>query len=457
MDSDGSVLGVPTASDAGSKRARLRAAVFGLGSAGLLATLFWLLVGDLAISIRDRAALPSGLELLHRNAASDTTTSLLVSTLPALLSLLLVPLLGYHSDRLRSRWGRRRPFLLAIAPVGAAAMLGLAFSPALGALADAALGPLSPGLRNCNLAFFCLFWTIFECAGISALSLFTGLVNDVVPSGLLGRFYGGIRVVSLSVGIAFNTWVFALTDQHLFEILLGIGLVFGTALLLVCLMVKEPAANQAAGARADGWRALTVPRGHILECFAYRPYLWAVAAFMLASVTFNPFNTFYQYYAHVAGMSKATLGTLTAWGYATSIASALGIGWLVDRYGAVRVSSIIMGLYFAVAAIGYLCLQNEFSFRVFYLAHVIMSGAWFTAAASMPMALFPKGQFVQYNSTKDLMVMLGNILVSSVQGPVLDWSGHDYRLTLLSGALFSLLCLLCLTRLFNSPRLRRHD
>ena len=443
MDSDGAVAG---------PRPVGRRAAWGLASAGLLAVLFWLLVGDLAISIRERAALPSGLELLRRNGASDTTTSLLMSTVPALLSVLLVPLLGYHSDRLRSRWGRRRPFLLAVAPVGCAAMLGLACSPALGELADAVLGALSPGRRLCNLAAFSLFWTIFECAGISAASLFTGLVNDVVPQGLLGRFYAAFRIVGLSVGIAFNTWVFALTDQYLSEILMIIGLVFGLALLLVCLMVKEPACGtQDDGRCAGGWRALAVPRSHILECFACRPYLWAVAAFMLASVTFNPFNTFYQYYAHLSGIPKATLGTLTAYGYAVSIASAFGIGWLVDHYGALRVSSLIMGVYCAAAAIGYLSLGDPACFPWFYLAHVVVSGAWFTAAASMPMALFPRARFVQYNSTKDLMVVLGNILVSGVQGPVLDLSGHDYRLTLLSGALFALLCVLCLARLQARP------
>lgn len=429
-----------------------RRVAWGVASAGLLAVLFWLLVGDLAISIRERAALPSGLELLRRNGASDTTTSLLMSTVPALLSVLLVPFLGYHSDRLRSRWGRRRPFLLVAAPVGCAAMLGLAFSPALGALADAALGALSPGRRLCNLAAFSLFWTIFECAGISAVSLFTGLVNDVVPPRLLGRFYAAFRIVGLGVGIAFNSWVFALTDQYLFQILLAIGVVFGLALLLVCLMVREPPADADPGGRgAGGWRALAVPRAHVLACFAHRPFLWAVAAFMLASVTFNPFNTFYQYYAHLSGMPKSTLGTLTAYGYAISIGSAFGIGWLVDHYGALRVSSLIMGVYCGAAAIGYLSLGDPACFPWFYLAHVVVSGAWFTAAASMPMALFPKARFVQYNSTKDLMVVLGNVVVSGAQGPVLDLSGHDYRLTLLSGALFALLCVLCLARLQARP------
>lgn len=429
------------------RTAAVRAAALPLSVAGLGVVLFWLLLGDLGIQMRDRAALPSALELLRRHAASDTATSLLLSTVPAVLSMLLVPLVGYHSDRCRSPMGRRKPFLLVAAPVGCLALAGLALSPTLAVGADALLGAWSPGLRSCRLAFFCLFWTVFECAAISALSLFTGLVNDIVPQGLLGRFFAGFRIIGLTVGIAFNTWIFALTDHYLTEILLGVSLVFCLPMLAMCLMIRETPLAPEAAPPSDAPRRLRFPLAHVLECFSYRPYAWAVAVFMLASVTFSPFNTFYQYYAHVIGIPKATLGALTAAGYTVSILSAFAIGWLADRFGAVRVSSIIMSVYCVVAAVGYLGVSDAASFRAFYIAHVTISGAWWTAAASMPMALLPRSKFVQYNSTKDLMVVLGSILVSSVQGPVLDLSGHDYRLTMLAGASFSLLCIACLARL----------
>jgi Na+/melibiose symporter-like transporter len=414
--------------------------------AGLGAVLCWLLLGDLSIAMRDRVALPSAVELLRQQGASDTVTSLLLATVPAMLSMLLVPLLGYHSDRCRSRWGRRKPFLLVAAPVGCLALLGLAASPSLALPLDALLGGWSPGPRLCKLALFCLFWTVFECAAISALSLFTGLVNDIVPQGLLGRTFAGFRMMSLGIGIAFHAWVFELTDDYLQVILACVAILFALPILAMCLMVKETPLPPAAPGQAPQ-RALRLPLAHVVECFRYRPYAWAVAVFVLASVTFSPFNTFYQFYAHALGVPKATLGFLTATGYATSIVSAFAIGWLVDRYGAVRVSSIIMAVYCAISAAGFLTMADAATFRAYYLAHVAISGAWFTAAASMPMALLPRSKFVQYNSTKDLMVVLGTVLVSSMQGVVLDLSGRDYRLTLLAGALFSLLCLACLARL----------
>ncbi|CAN7658284.1 MFS transporter [Pseudoduganella sp. LjRoot289] len=445
--SSGAPAGAPDAASGATAGPAGAAVIAPLAAAGLAAIACWLMLGDLGIAMRERVALPAGLELLRRNAASDTTTSLLLATVPALLSVLLVPFIGYHSDRYRSAWGRRRPFLLVIAPIGCLAMLGLALSPLLGGWTDAALGARTPGARICNLAWFCVFWTVFECAAISAASLFTGLVNDVVPQGLLGRFFAGFRIVGLGLGIGFNTWVFALTDHYLAEILAAIGAVFALSILLMCAAVREscPPAASAMGA-GPGRRALWVPRAHILECFRHRPFLWIAASFMLACATFGPFNTFCQYYAQGAGISKTALGGMTASGYMVSIASAFGIGWLADRYGAVRVSAICMGMYCAAAALGYMLIAGEASFRVFYIAHVVISGAYFTAAASMPMALFPRAQFVQYNSTKDLMVVFGNILVSGVQGPLLDSSGHDYRLTLLSGAVFSLLCVICMAR-----------
>jgi maltose/moltooligosaccharide transporter len=429
---------------------RTRSAAARIAATSLAATVIWLMVGDLGITIRERAALPTSLELLRRNGASDTITSLLVSTVPALLSLLLVPLVGYHSDRYHGRWGRRRPFLLAVTPFAALAMLGLAFSPVLASAADRALGTWSPGLRACSLACFCLFWTMFECAAVTVLALFTGLVNDLMPKAVLGRFYAILRIVSLSAGIGFNSLVFALTDAYLYQVLAGLALLFCLPIVLMCVMIKEDRRAGPAPAPATV-RAGLVPRAHVLDCFSQRPMLWIFAAFMLAGITFNPFNTFCQYFAEGIGLSKAELGTMTAYGYGFSILSAFGVGALVDRLGAVRVATILMGMYLLTAAAGYTLITDSASFRVFYCAHVVISGAYFTAAASMPMALFPNAKFVQFNSTKDLLVACASILLSSAQGPVLDWAGHDYRLTLLSASVTSLLCIACLLKVRGMP------
>lgn len=424
---------------------RFRAGTLRYGLWGLLALVGWLLVGELGIAVRERWAQPIGLVVLRNVGASDTSIALLLSTVPAVISLLLVPAIGLRSDRCRSPWGRRRPYLLVSAPLGAGAMLCVAAAPTLAVWSHALLGTWSPGLRALDLGFFCLFWTVFEAAAMTTVALFNGLVNDVVPHGLLGRLYAVLRIAGLGVAIFFNMSLFALADTRLFELLLTIALVFGLSIPLMCLMVREGAYPAPAPVRAMAPQVSA--HAELLQCCTQRRHLWAFGAFMLAAVTFSPFNTFSQNYALGLGLSKAELGTLTATGYAVSIASAFGIGWLADRFGAVRVATVMMGLYSLIALGGCLLVRDGAAFRGFYLAHVVVSGAYFTAAAAMPMDVFPRAEFVRYNASKDIMVALASILVGTSLGPLLDLSGHDYRLTLASAALFSLLCLGCLGRL----------
>jgi MFS family permease len=418
---------------------------------GLAAVVCWLLVGELGIAARERWALPTALVALRRYGASDTSISLLLSVVPAVISLFLVPYIGFRSDRFRSRWGRRRPYLVASALAGTAAMLCVAFSPAIAGQVDAVLGGWSPGADALELAFFCLSWTTFDCAAITTAALFTGLVNDVLPHSFIGRFFAIFRIVGLLVAISFNVSVLALTDHYLREVLVAIALVFGLAIVLMCLVIREgDYPDRAADDDMPGSR-LTVACAHVVQCFTQRHYLWAFASFTLAAMTFGPFNTFSQSYALDLGIPKAELGSLTASCYAVSIATAFGIGWLADRFGAVRVSALMMGLYFVIAACGCVLVHDAGTFRCVYCAHVIMSGAYFTAASSMPMDLFPRSEFVRYNSSKDIMVAFANILLGASIGPMLDLSGHDYRLTLATAVAFSLLSLLCMGRLLAHP------
>lgn len=413
---------------------------------GLLILFCWLLLGDFAYAMRDRAVGPSVLELLRQHRASDTAMTLLTGVLPAALGIFLGPLVSYRSDRYRSRWGRRLPFLLVASPVCALAMAGIGFCPWLGAQGHRLLGASSPGLDACILGCFCLCWTVFECAVIVTMPIFSGLINDVVPAALLGRFYGCFRIVSLGAGIFFNYWIFQHTETHLREIFLGVGLFFGLGFTIMCWRVREgeyPAPRPEAGG--------TMPRGfvanariYLVECFAHPYYLWIFAALMVAALAFNPFNSFSQWYSGALGMPKETLGRLTALSYGISIFLAFFIGWLVDRFSAIKVAIVVMALFLPLAILGFCGIRGPASFGLVYVLHTVLSGAYFTATASLPMVLFPRLRFTQFASASGLAIALSNIAMNLVQGPILDWSGHNYRLTLLAESVFAALALFLL-------------
>jgi len=80
------------------------------------------------------------------------------------------------------------------------------------------------------------------------------------------------------------------------------------------------------------------------------------------------------------------------------------------------------------------------------MAHTILSGTYFTAAASLANAVFPRLHFMRLSACKDLLCAVLTIFVSTVQGPLLDWSRHRYDLALLYAAVCALACAACLAR-----------
>ena len=429
---------------------RARLAVLRYTPLGLAATVAWLLVGALGIAVRDRWALPSALVALRGYGASDSTVALLLSTLPALAGLLLVPAVGLRSDRSHARQGRRRPWLLLCAPLSGLAMLGAASAATLAVGTHALLGRASPGVAALETWWFCACWALSDGAAACTAALFAGLVNDVIPRAFIGRFYALNRIAGLGVAIVFNMLLLARTDIYLHGILVAIALACALAVPLMCLGVRE--APAVAGPQAPA----ATPRPRVRLALVYtlkQPgSRWAFAVFMLAAAAFGPFNTFSQNYALELGVSKGEYGALTAAGYAVSIACAFVIGFLADRFGALRIAAAALTLYAPLALAGSLLDLDAALFRCIYLAHVILSGAYFTAAAAMPATLFPQAEFVRYNASKDSLVAVANIVVGSSAGMLLDLSGHAYRLTLMCAALFSLACLGCLCRLLARGR-----
>lgn len=427
---------------------------------GLALLFFWLLFGDFAISMRERAALPSVTELLRQHHASATTLSVLLTVLPAIISMVLVPVVCYKSDRFRSRWGRRIPFLIIPTPVAALAMVGIGFCPWLGKSVHGLLGAASPGVDFCVLFFFCIFWTLFEILALLTLAILNGLLNDVVPHGLLGRFFACFRMVSLGAGMVFNYWIFKLTETHLFEIFLFIGLFFGAAFTLMCVMVKEggyppPESEEAAGGHPRGFVANA--RSYLKECFSHSYYLWIFAGLMVANLAFAAFGPFAQWYADSLGMPKDTFGKLTAMAYGVSICLAFLIGWLVDRLSALRVAIAMMSLYMLVSFAGFFLVRGPFVFGVVYVLAVVLSGSYFTAAASLPMVLFPKLRFTQFASAAGILQSVSTIALGMTLGPLLDLSGRNYAICFLISGIFATAGLAFLTVIVRKFRAREMD
>lgn len=414
-------------------------------STGLAILFFWLLWGDFALSMRERSADPVVQLLVKKFNASSTYQSYLLTVLPSTIALFLAPILSFKSDRYRSRWGRRIPFLLIPAPIAAAAMVGLAYSPALGAWTYNLLAPGTLSSDACVLIWFAVFYTAFEFGSLTALILFGALINDVVPRQFLGRFFGLFRAVSLSAGILFNRWLLGWAETHFFEIFVSIAVLFGVGFSVMCLTVKEgeypppeplaPDDPRASRPGLFGWlfSFFDASKVYFRESFSSSYYCLIFITFLISGLTFAPFNRFSIPYAKSVGMSTDTYGALIAYSFAVSLIIAYPLGSLVDRFHALRIGLAALVLYALSVTYGSFFVTDARTFAVALVAHTILSGTFFTATASLAQALLPKLKFGQFASAAGIIGNLGSIAFGMVIGPLLDWTGNDYRLTFFLG------------------------
>lgn len=412
-----------------------RVGTLAYSATGLTILFCWLLWGDFAWNMKERAIQPMSQMLFKQFKASDLIVGLMVTSLPAALGMLLGPVISVRSDNHRGRWGRRIPYLLIPTPIAAAAMVGMGYTPQLAEMFASFLGDKAPDPLTCRLIVFSCLWTFFEIFTVIANSVFVGLINDVVPQAVIGRFFALFRIVSLGAGIIFNSFLMGHAEENYKIIFIALGTLYGLGFTLMCFMVKE-GEYPPPPPRQDGVftsRVAEPVKAYFRECSAHRFYLWIFLAAMIGNAAFLPINSFDVPYIKSIGMSMERFGELRSITYAISICLAFVIGWFADKFHPIRVGLTALGLYAAIALWAGLFATDVTSFSIAYVAHGVISGVFFTGTASLFPRLFPRAKFAQFASAAGIILAMGFICVPPVVGRILDLSNHAYHYTFVIG------------------------
>lgn len=420
-----------------------RAGTLTYTAGGLVVLFAWLLLGDFSWSMRDRSVGPMAMWYLNHLGVPNLLFGLLISSFPALIGLVLGPVISVKSDRHRSRWGRRIPFLLVTTPLAAFGMMGIAVTPFIARWVHGHFPDESEMVVS--VMCFGVFWAAFEIATVASYSVFGGLVNDVVPQELLGRFYGLFRAVSLIDGVVFNYWIMGYVPTHFTVILLSVGIFYGASFFWVCLRVKEgqypPPPPIVPGKRWPGglWQEV---RAYCRDCFS-KPYYVAVFLMLMgAGQAFMPVNTFSIPYAASLGVNMESYGRALALTFFISLVLAYPLGWLADVFHPLRVALASLAGYFLVAVMGAIFATTPQAFLTIFVMHGVLSGAYFTASASLGARLFPRVKFAQFASAALAVGSLATMTLTPLMGGLIDQTGNVYQLTYVLGASTAFLALL---------------
>lgn len=416
--------------------------------AALLTVLFWMLLGDLCLSVME-ATVPAIVPLQLRWAgATDFTIGLFTAGIPAILSVLFTPLVGVQSDRCRSWMGRRRPFILWFTPPVVISLILLGHSEELsqaawGALPWAQWGVSVDTLRVGMIGLFASSFVIFN---IYILSGYQYLFKDVIPEQVLGRFVGVYRAVGAIGGFIFNRYLFGSVETHLAAIYTGAAIVYAVAFFLLVWRVKE-GEYPPPEPRPKSQGLLSSVGAYCRECFRHPFYLKIYTQGLCFWCAWVPFMTFIVFfatsankegYAPTLGMSLGAFGELKGWTMLLQVPVFFAAGWLSDRFHPLRVL-LAGGLVMTVTYLGgFFFIADGAGLLFWWLANATGCGLFLAAYMAMLTRLLPVEKYGQFFSANSVVFQMGLAIAPIVCGILLD-QFRDYRFIFAWSGTFALI------------------
>lgn len=374
----------------------------------------WMLWGDFCFTLME-AVVPSIIPLkLHSLNAPDTLISMIMTSLPAIFNFTITPSISIWSDRLRTRWGRRMPFIIGSLPFLCLSLVLIGLNSEIASWIHRHLFSGS-GYDQAKVAIIVLACCVglFDLFNMFVNTVYWYLFNDIVPPEMMGRFMSQFRIVGTLAGMLYNFFIFRFAESHMREIYLGAALLYLVGFGLVCFKVREgtyppPEAKPAGQGFVAG--ILAALRDFGRECFTSR-YYWY---FMLEPVVtclaaFAPFGVFLN---KSMGLTLGNIGFIGGVSSATAMVGLYFGGKLVDRWHPIRTSAYLSAYHAFFAFGGWIWLFVMKPEPRLYLWIAALSGAVFqplfqgvhsVGGMTRFMRLLPKDKLGQFSGAMCLL------------------------------------------------------
>jgi len=333
----------------------------------------------------------------------------LIMGLDNLAAIFILPYVGAVSDRLRTRIGRRKPFVIVGAPIAAVAF---------------ACVPLMLGkplwLFMATIIVTLLAMDLFRTPVVALMADLTPPKLRSPSNGVI-NFMGGLGGVMASlVGAA----LFGVSPVAPF--LLGAGGMLAAQLVLLAA-VKEPEQPEAPDEPEPATAGLLAT---LAEHFRSRHYaalllLAAICSWFLGQSAFDAWFT--SFAINNLSLSTGEAVSLKIYFTAAALASALPCGWIGTRIGRRHAIMLGLALFAAAVAVAYPIGQ------VFWMRPVLVLGgfAWMLVVVnSLPLVLdfAPTGKEGTFTGLYYLASQTAAFAGPALSGRLLELFGNDYRL-----------------------------
>lgn len=310
--------------------------------------------------------LPNQVQQITDATGGDKVTALaLIMTLVSLFTFFDQPLAGAFSDRTRSRFGRRTPWIVGGTFIGGAALAMVA--------------------QQTTILGLTVFWVIAAISLNAAQGPLSAIMPDRVEErrrGVASGFIGAAQTGGGTLGIIFGGWI-ANRDLATGFYLFAFGIFIIS--LLSCMINREESSKHLPSEPIQ-WKSFF--RQFWVSPRKYPDFGWA---FMGRFVMFLGYQMVVNYqlyilrdYIHLSKAdSNTVIGIMASIQLVTLMISAVASGWLSDKLQARKPFVIVSSLLIALSYLFPLLMQNELS--MFIMAGIL--GLGYGCYMSIDMAL----------------------------------------------------------------------
>ncbi len=367
-----------------------------------------------------------------------------IMSLDNIAAVFIQPWIGMKSDRTRTRWGRRMPFIIVGAPLSVAGFIAI---PYMVKLVPVELsGQLSQLKVPFALLILALGLTLLAAAIYRTPAI--ALMPDIVPSKFRSQANG---IINLMGGIGVVIGLFA--GGMLFDIDIAMPFIVGGAVVLissaiVVFAIKEPDAPPEDPAEKHN-RLLD----NLKEVWHDddRSVLFLLLAIFAWFVAYNALETFFTSYATtVLNVTAGRASQLFTIAGGVFILFAVPAGYLAGKIG--RKRTIIAGLSGFVLAVLLIAFTHNVSSVT--VALVMVGASWaLVNINSLPMVVdsVPQTKLGTYTGLYYFASMSAAIVGPIAIGQTVDWFG--YRSMFWAAALALALAAVLLSRVTKGEAL----
>lgn len=424
---------------------------------GLLSLFAWLLLFDFCFSIMESELGPIiQFRLMNNLKMNAWWYATVLTTIPAFINFFLNPIISIRSDRFRSRFGRRIPFLLVGAPPTCACLALIGFAPDIGGWLHAHFGSSPNSAVIFEIWTFSVLMLMFTVFNMFLGTTFYYLFNDVVPREHMVKFMGYFRATGVVAGMIYQRWIFPYSDkegplhldlgffswhtEHIWYpklILVGGAILYLGGATIALLKVKEPDYPPPPPlAKGDGVLAKigSTVKTIVNECFSHRFY---VLFFMASVVEYAGYSMgiFMQPARKAMGMDFFALGRWASYIAPISLVLVIATASWGDRWrplplfvatgvmtalkGAIQLLFLIPGL----SSETYLNIQLVFNVAGLPLG--VLAGM---AATPLHMSILPKDRYGQFAAANSMIrTLFGSIIGGQIASLLMAWLITHYE------------------------------